>query len=81
MMEVQCIREKYLVEIPLFNQFCFLDHILYETFNPGDKIVEKGKSVSRIYFVGDNWKGDRLSNFSHGCFGLKEIMKNKEVYI
>lgn len=31
--------------------------------------------------MGENWKGDRLSNFSNGCFGLKEVMKKREVYM
>jgi hypothetical protein len=78
---VQSIRERYLRQVPRMNQYYFLNLIQCATFNSGEKIVEKGKPVDRIYFVGENWKGEAQSNLVDGCFGLKEVMRGKECYL
>jgi hypothetical protein len=31
--------------------------------------------------VGSHWKGDVQSNLLDGCFGLKEVLKDKEAYL
>lgn len=68
---IACIDEKYLRNIPSINRYFLVNHLKTEIFNSGDKIIEAGKPVNRIYFVGSNWKGDAPSNLMDGTFGLK----------